>query len=192
MFSAFQPQLKSYLYRLMANRNDMEDLAQDVFILAFENLHSFKAEASLKTWVFTIATNEASRFLKKRKCWQPDTFERTKNLAHRDNEVMAAIDYASQHAPQRAFEIREHIDYCFTCVSKMLPIKQQIALILKDIYKNQIRERAIKTRRGKALHTARRMVKAIDPLLANGADLHEVFMRINHKVNSGSISKNDP
>ncbi len=30
--------------------------------------------------------------------------------------------------------MREHIDYCFTCISKTLPIENQVALILKDIY----------------------------------------------------------
>ncbi len=44
LFSEFQPQLKSYLYRLVANRNDMEDMAHDVFILAFENLGHFLHE----------------------------------------------------------------------------------------------------------------------------------------------------
>ena len=48
LFAEFQPQLKSYLYRLIANRNDMEDIAHDVFILAFENIKSFRGEASLK------------------------------------------------------------------------------------------------------------------------------------------------
>jgi len=42
LFVEFQPQLKSYLYRLLANRNDMEDIAHDVFILAFEKLSGFR------------------------------------------------------------------------------------------------------------------------------------------------------
>ena len=50
-----------------------------------------------------------------------------------------AIDHAHQYAPHRAYEIREHIDYCFTCVSKMLDIEQQIALILKDVYEFQVK-----------------------------------------------------
>ena len=140
LFSDFQPQLKSYLYRLAANRNDMEDWAHDVFILAYENLSSFRGESSLKTWVFTIATNHARKHLKAKKTWYMDTFERTKALAHQDKNVMSAIDYAHQFSPLGSFEIREHIDYCFTCVSKMLPLEQQIALILKDIYDFKVKE----------------------------------------------------
>ena len=140
LFSEFHPQLKSYLYRLTTNRNDTEDIAHDVFILAFENLGSFRAESSLKTWVFTIATNHARKLLKKSKRWYTDTFERTRKMAHQEEDLMNAVDYANSYAPQGLYEIREHIDYCFTCVSKMLPIENQIALILKDIYDFEVKE----------------------------------------------------
>ena len=253
LFSEFQPQLKSYLYRLLANRNDMEDAAQDVFIIAFENIGSFRGDASLKTWVFTIATNHARKQLKDRRRWLTDTFERTRQLAHQETKVMQAIDYAHQQAPQGMFEIREHIDYCFTCVSKMLPIEQQIALILKDIYGFKIKEiglimEATQSRVKHFLHNARqtmigifddtcalvhkngvcnqcselngrfnpkqdkqaelmkvkwvknrdkhtkkelyqlraKLVRGIDPLQANGADLHEIMLRIGHTVNGDS------
>ena len=140
LFLAFQPQLKSYLYRLVANRNDMEDLVQDVFIIAFENIKGFRGEASLKTWVFTIATNRARKHLKHSQRWVTDTFDHTRQLAYADGQMMELIDHSHQNAPQGTYEIREHIDYCFTCVTKMLPLKQQITLILKDIYGFKISE----------------------------------------------------
>ena len=140
LFAQFQPQLKSYLYRLLANRNDMEDMAQDVFITAFEKVKTFRAEASLKSWVFTIATNMARRHLKNEARWGTDTLERTREYAHAQPGVMDLINHTNQSAPQGTFEVREHINYCFTCVSKMLPLKQQIALILVDIYGFKITE----------------------------------------------------
>ena len=140
LFADFQPQLKSYLYRLLANRNDMEDMAQDVFILAFENIKSFRAEASLKTWVFTIATNRARRYLKQQNRWEIDSHENTRQLAHTRPELFRELQQTSLNSPAGTYLIREHIDYCFTCTGKMLPIKQQIALILKDIYRFKNRE----------------------------------------------------
>ena len=250
LFAEFQPQLKSYLYRLIANRNDMEDIAHDVFIIAFENIQSFRGEASLKTWVFTIATNHAKRHLKNQKRWVTDTFERIRIMAHANAALMDQIDETNQYSPQGRYEIREHIDYCFTCVSKMLPIQQQIALILKDIYsfktkeicrimdastsqvkhylhnarqkmieifddtcalvnKNgicnqcselngkfnpkqdrQVELMKIKWVKNRAHHTHQELyrlraalVKGIDPLHGNGADLHEVMIAIGHQVN---------
>ncbi len=50
LYAGFQSQLKSYLYRLLTNRDDVEDLAHDTFIKAFSNIASFNQESSLKTW----------------------------------------------------------------------------------------------------------------------------------------------
>lgn len=253
LFAEFQPQLKSYLYRLLANRNDVEDMAHDVFIVAFENVKNFRGEATLKSWVFTIATNRARKQLKNRKRWETDTFERTRIYAHSDTAIIGRIDHTNRHAPQGVYEVREHIDYCFTCVSKMLPIKQQIALILKDIYGFKIKEivrimdstastvkhllhnarktmiaifddtcalvskngvcnqcselngrfnpkqdkqaqiMKVKWVKNRSKHSTQELyrlraelVRGIDPLQTNGADLHEVLMGINHTVNAGS------
>ncbi len=251
MFSEFQPQLKSYVYRLVANRNDMEDLVQDIFILAYENIDSFRGESAFKTWVFTIATNHAKKHLKLKNRWHTNTFEQTKDLAHSEKEVMNTLDQTHQHSVFGTFIIREHIDYCFTCVSKMLPIDQQVALILKDIYDFKVNEAAkiMNITYGAIkhlLHNSRKkmiiifnntcalvskkgichqcsglngkfnpkedsqgqlmkikmmteknredktnlymlrteLVKSIDPLHGEGAELHEAFMSINHRVNA--------
>ncbi|MBV7333255.1 RNA polymerase sigma factor [Chloroflexi bacterium TSY] len=138
LFAQFQPQLKSYLYRLLANRNDMEDMAQDVFIAAFENIKTFRGESTLKSWVFTIATNKARRHLKNENRWAPDTMERTRDHAHAHPDVMELLHQTNRLSPQGTYEVREHIDYCFTCVSKMLPLKEQIVLILVDVYRFKI------------------------------------------------------
>ena len=140
LFSEFQPQLKSYAYRLMANRNEMEDLVQDVFIIAFENIKSFKGEASLKSWVFTIATHQALKVLEKKKRWREDTLIRVRDFAHEHDHVMAAIDRTNREDPYGTFEIKEHIDFCFTCLSRTIPIEQQVALILKDVYDFDVNE----------------------------------------------------
>lgn len=251
LYSAFQDQLKSYLYRLVTNRNDMEDVAQDVFIIAFENIKTFREEANLKSWVFTIATNHAKRILKDGNRWVPSTQEEVKALAHADPQVMHWLDHANQTAPLGRYEIREHIDYCFTCVTKMLTVEQQVALMLKDIYDFSVKEvteiaNLTEPQAKHLLHQARKkmvdifddtcalvgkqgvchqcsglngkynpkadsqeelmklkfvkerdtltkermlelreeLVKTIDPLHGNGADLHEQFFRISTLVNA--------
>lgn len=134
LFSAFQNQLKSYLYRLLTNRSDAEDLMHDTFIKAFNNLSTFKGDSSLKTWVFQIATNLAFNQLKSRKRWQPDVLEKGKQLALDDRSVFESILNVSRNSSQAVYEIKEHIDTCFTCISKTLPIENQTALLLKDVY----------------------------------------------------------
>ena len=45
-------------------------------------------------------------------------------------------------SPQGNFEIKEHIAFCFTCVSKSLPLEQQLALLLKEAYGFSVKETA--------------------------------------------------
>ena len=134
LFGTFQPQLKSYLYRLTANRNDTEDLTHDTFIRAFDRLASFRGESSLKTWTFRIATNLAYNLLKRNKRWTNDVSEQAKALVLSDQALRSEIEDVHRSAPHAAYEIREHISTCFTCIGKNLPVENQIALILKDIY----------------------------------------------------------
>ncbi len=134
LFKGFQSQLKSYLYRLTANRNDAEDLTHDTFIKAFDKLSTFKAEATLKTWVFQIATNLAYNELRKRKRWTPDVSEKAKKLVLESEELQSMLSEINSGSPSGAYDIREHVDTCFTCVAKNLPIENQVAVLLKDVY----------------------------------------------------------
>ena len=43
-------------------------------------------------------------------------------------------------SPAEAYEFKEHIDFCFTCLAKTLKLEQQLALILKEIYDFKISE----------------------------------------------------
>jgi RNA polymerase sigma-70 factor, ECF subfamily len=140
LFIAFQNQLKSYLYRLVTDRNVAEDLAHDTFVKAFDKLATFKGNSSLKTWVFQIATHLAYDHLRRYKRWSPDAQDKAKALALGDKTVYDAINQVSYASGEGAYDMREHIDFCFTCISKTLPIEQQVALILKDVYDFSVKE----------------------------------------------------
>jgi RNA polymerase sigma factor (sigma-70 family) len=59
---------------LTESHHDAEDLSQDVFIKAFENLDSFRGDAKLFTWLYRIAVNT---FLNRtrRKAWQAEQLQ---------------------------------------------------------------------------------------------------------------------
>jgi RNA polymerase sigma-70 factor (ECF subfamily) len=61
----YERQIYRVCYRFVENRDDARDLAQEVFIKAFEHLPSFRGEASLKTWLYRIAMNHCINHLKK-------------------------------------------------------------------------------------------------------------------------------
>lgn len=140
LFSEFHAQLKSYLYRLVTDRDDAEDLAHDTFIRAFDKVSTFKGKSSFKTWVFQIATNLALDHLRKYNRWTVDTKERAKQLVSEHNNVRETLIQAVQNNPEGTFDMREHIDHCFTCMGKTLAVEKQIALILKDMYDFSVKE----------------------------------------------------
>ena len=133
-FVALRPQLKSFILRLTASVEDTEDLMQDTFIKASQNIQSFNGESSLKTWVFAIAANLSKNFLRSKKLWTENVTDLSKEAALNSPELISKMMEIRATSPHGDFEIREHIAFCFACIGKSLPIEQQIALLLKEIY----------------------------------------------------------
>ena len=91
LFAEFKNQLKSYLYRLLTDRNDVDDLTHDTFIRAFDKISTFNQESSLKTWVFKIATNLAYDHLRKLKRWPADAQDLGADLAINSEHIKKAF-----------------------------------------------------------------------------------------------------
>lgn len=134
LFDEFQRPLKSYLYRLLANREDAEDLTHDTFVRAFDKRATFQGQSSLKTWVFQIATHLAYNYLERRKRWVPTVLAEAKAFVLNNPVWQAALESTHHSSPAGRYEMKEHIDTCFTCMAKTLPIENQIVLILRDVY----------------------------------------------------------
>lgn len=62
----YEKKLFSYIYRLVGNREEAEDILQNVFIKAYRNIKTFDIERKFSSWIYRIAHNEAINFLKKR------------------------------------------------------------------------------------------------------------------------------
>lgn len=140
LFIEFQDQLKSFLFRLLASRADTEDIAHDTFIRAFDKLAGFRGDSSLKTWVFQIAANLAHNLLQKRKRWTPDVSQKAKEIVLSNPGLIGKLEHTTHASPYGKYEMKEHIDTCFTCIGKNLPIENQMALLLKDVYDFSVKE----------------------------------------------------
>lgn len=125
------PGLKSFLYRLTCDKEITNDLAQDTFIKVIEKQNQFKGQSSFKTWIFSIATNHALDWLRKRKRWSETAQDDAKALAQSDSTYRTTFLDINKNSPSGVFDIKEHISFCFTCISKTLVIEQQVTLILK-------------------------------------------------------------
>lgn len=134
IFEDCKGQLKSYILRITANVEDTEDILQDAYIKAQNKLDSFRGDSSLKTWLFTIASNLSKDLLRSQKRWPENVTDICKQEALNDQAFFAKSMEINQTSPQGTFEIKEHISFCFTCISKSLPLEQHLCLLLKDIH----------------------------------------------------------
>lgn len=62
----YHGKLFAYLYRLIGNQEEAQDLLQDVFIKAFRNMNSYDVERKFSSWIYRIAHNEAINHLKRK------------------------------------------------------------------------------------------------------------------------------
>ena len=106
---AFRTLLQSYsepvywqIRRMVLNHDDANDIAQNVFMKAWTNLHNFRGEAKLSTWLFKIAVNESINFLNKEK-------HRVQGSAEGDDELsvlrnLEADEYFDGDELQKEFQ----------------------------------------------------------------------------------------
>lgn len=139
-FDTIKGQLKSYILRLTASVQDAEDIVQDTYLKATEKLSGFRGESSLKTWLFAIASNLAKDNLRARKRWTEDVTDISRASSLSNPEFLQEAMNIRLTSPQGQFEITEHIAFCFTCISKSLPLVQQVCLLLKEVYEFRVNE----------------------------------------------------
>ena len=86
----------------------------------------------------------------------------------KDKQFFAEAMDIRMNSAQGHFEIKEHITFCFTCVSKSLPLEQQLCVFLKEVYGFKVAEIAIILDSTEAmikyyLHTGRsKMIQVFD------------------------------
>ena len=139
-FESARPQLKSYILRITASVEDTKDIVQDTFIKASLKLDTFRAESTVKTWIFTIASNIAKDNLRAKKRWTENVTDICKAKALANPNYFPEVMAINQTSPQGQFEIKEHITFCLTCISKSLPLEQQICILLKEVYDFKVSE----------------------------------------------------
>lgn len=129
-----EAELKSFVFRLVTNQQDTEDIIQDTYLKIDKNIASFKEESSFKTWVFSIAINTAKNHLKRRKRWVENAQDFGANLHVQSEEHWGKFLEVFNSTPDKIYDVKEHLNYCFNCINKTLELGQQICLLLKEVY----------------------------------------------------------
>lgn len=125
--------LFSYIYRMVTQREDAEDLLQEALIRVLTALPKFRGEAKFKTWLFGIATHVCLDHLRQRHRWRVEAQLIGEQETISDPEAVSQLEALTSN-PDFVFEIREHIAFCFSCISRTLPPEEQAALMLREVF----------------------------------------------------------
>ncbi len=60
----YQHKVFNIIFRILGDRHEAEDVAQEVFITVFKHIDSFRGEAKFSTWLYRVATNHARNRVK--------------------------------------------------------------------------------------------------------------------------------
>ncbi len=73
LYDQYAPGIYRLCYGLLNNKQDAEDVTQEVFVYAFKNLHRYDAErAAFKTWLYTIAVSRSRNVHRRRRPFSID------------------------------------------------------------------------------------------------------------------------
>ena len=66
LVDAYQQKVFSTCISFVPNKEDAEDIAQEVFLEVFKSISKFKGDSKLSTWIYRIATNKSLEFIRKK------------------------------------------------------------------------------------------------------------------------------
>jgi RNA polymerase sigma-70 factor (ECF subfamily) len=111
------------------NTEDARDITQDVFIDVITNLHRFRGQSALSTWIYRITVNRSLNFLRKNK-WKENLSTGDPNDEKGNGPVLHSADL-SQKNPAELLELDDRSRILHQALGT-LPEKQRIALTLAE------------------------------------------------------------
>jgi RNA polymerase sigma-70 factor (TIGR02960 family) len=137
-------ELHVHCYRMLGSLQDAEDVLQDALLAAWQGFERFEGRASVRTWLYRIATNRclnARRSAGRRpQGWnipsvEPPVPTRLGEVAwlepFPDTLLEGAIDVPL--GPEARYEQTESITLAFVTALQLLPPRQLAVLILRDV-----------------------------------------------------------
>ena len=141
----YRRELQVHCYRMLGSFQDAEDALQDTLLTAWRGLGGFEGRASLRTWLYRIATNRclnARRSASRRPAREWDVPQVEPPEPTRLGEVVwlqpfpdalleGAIDVPL--GPEARYEQTETISLAFVTALQVLPPRQLAVLVLRDV-----------------------------------------------------------
>ena len=139
-------ELYAHCYRMLGSVQDAEDAVQEALLRAWRALDEFEGRSSLRSWLYTIATNVCLRMIERRPArvlpidygppsdphgpLGPPLVESTWIDPYPDAELGLDDTLAG---PAARYEAREAVELAFIAALQHLPARQRAVLILRDV-----------------------------------------------------------
>jgi RNA polymerase sigma-70 factor (TIGR02960 family) len=139
----YRRELQLHCYRILGSMQDAEDLVQETLLAAWRGLDAFEGRASVRAWLYRIATNRCLNALRARSRRPrevqamdnvPPPTRRTEPIWLEPYPDVLLEDMPDRSAgPAARYETRESIELAFIVALQGLPPAQRAALVLRDV-----------------------------------------------------------
>jgi RNA polymerase sigma-70 factor (TIGR02960 family) len=138
-------ELQAHCYRMLGSLQDAEDVLQETLLAAWQGLGAFEGRASIRTWLYRIATNRclnALRSASRRPAKEWDMPEAELPAPSRLGEVVWLEPYPDallegaitiSAGPEARYQQTEAISLAFMTALQLLPARQRAVLILREV-----------------------------------------------------------
>jgi RNA polymerase sigma-70 factor (TIGR02960 family) len=209
----YRQELQLHCYRILGSTQDAEDALQETFVAAWRALANFEERASIRTWLYRIATNRCLNMLRaaNRRPEVASSLNTALPEPSRGREVVWLEPYPdvlldgladNSPGPDARYEMRESVSLAFITVLQLLPPRQRVALLLRDVLGYRASEVAemIETTEASVESALKRARVALHDHLAdtkdresppapNSAAEQEIVARVTAAFETGDVDK---
>jgi RNA polymerase sigma-70 factor (TIGR02960 family) len=139
-------ELQLHCYRMLGSLQDAEDALQDTLLTAWRGLAGFEGRASLRTWLYRIATNRCLN-VRRSASRRPAQEWNVPNVEPPEPTRLGEVDWLEPYpdvlldegainaplGPEARYEQTESISLAFVTALQVLPPRQLAVLILRDV-----------------------------------------------------------
>jgi RNA polymerase sigma-70 factor (TIGR02960 family) len=124
-------ELQVHCYRMVGSMQDAEDLVQETLLAAWRSMDTFEGRASLRSWLYRIATNQSLNALRARSRRPHEVPVMDAPEPTRRIEPSWLEPYPDD--PEATYEAKESIELAFIAGLQDMPARQRAALVLRDV-----------------------------------------------------------
>src|SRR3954454_19587508 len=136
LISSYRGALAAHCYRMLGSVQDAEDALAEALLLAWRGLDRSQSRGSLRSWLYTIATNACLRAIERRpKRVLPIDYGPAASDPHAptDPPLVESVWVEPYPGPAARYEERESVELAFIAALQHLPAQQRAVLILRDV-----------------------------------------------------------